>query len=245
MTSARSSSSPDVVRLCAGEDGYAVLCDDGAVRRELKRFAATLAGEGTYTNPVELRANDPKGPAIYWKGRLRHRVERKEELVLAFEAWIYRRLPKPTLHAAVLSFRGRVALFVGESGAGKSVLALTLVKRGWTYLSDEFAPLDRQGRVIAVPRPVFFDAAELPAALARRLTTGNVWWRRTFQDRRGRTRTSIAVVPQRRAESGTRHPISAVFELERRPGASPRLRRLASAAQRTLLFAARTGASLS
>ena len=43
------------------------------------------------------------------------------------------------VHAAVLSRGSGAALFVGDSGVGKSTLAAGLIARGWRYLSDEFA----------------------------------------------------------------------------------------------------------
>ncbi len=41
------------------------------------------------------------------------------------------------LHAAALTRAGVGCLLVGESGAGKSTMALNLVRRGWGYLSDD------------------------------------------------------------------------------------------------------------
>jgi hypothetical protein len=46
------------------------------------------------------------------------------------------------LHAAAAAFGGRAVLFPGVSGGGKSTLVTHLCARGWSYLSDEFAPLD-------------------------------------------------------------------------------------------------------
>jgi len=45
-------------------------------------------------------------------------------------------------HAAVLARNGSAVLFPGPSGAGKSTLSLALASRGWTYLSDEVAPVN-------------------------------------------------------------------------------------------------------
>ena len=42
-------------------------------------------------------------------------------------------------HAAALERRGGVLLLVGHPGAGKSTLALTLVRRGFRLMGDEFA----------------------------------------------------------------------------------------------------------
>jgi hypothetical protein len=56
------------------------------------------------------------------------------------------------LHAAALE-RDRAAwLFVGESGAGKSTTAWGLLHHGFSYLSDELAPIDL-GTLKVIPYP--------------------------------------------------------------------------------------------
>lgn len=46
------------------------------------------------------------------------------------------------LHAGAAAFNGRAVLFPGAPGGGKSTLVTSLCARGWSYLSDEIAPLD-------------------------------------------------------------------------------------------------------
>lgn len=46
------------------------------------------------------------------------------------------------LHAAVLCLNGKAVVISGASGAGKSTLAWHLCNSGFTYLSDELAPID-------------------------------------------------------------------------------------------------------
>jgi hypothetical protein len=46
------------------------------------------------------------------------------------------------LHAAVAEVSGRAHLFVAESGGGKSTTLWGLLHHGWSYMSDELAPID-------------------------------------------------------------------------------------------------------
>ena len=55
------------------------------------------------------------------------------------------------LHAAALAVRGAAVLLAGSNGSGKSILAAALAAEGYGYLSDDCAPIDRQGRVFPVP----------------------------------------------------------------------------------------------
>lgn len=58
------------------------------------------------------------------------------------------------LHAASLERDGRALLLTAPSGGGKSTLAAALALIGWRLLSDEFAMLDDDARLIALARPV-------------------------------------------------------------------------------------------
>lgn len=69
-----------------------------------------------------------------------------------------------TLHAAAVS-RGRGALVVvGDSGTGKSTLALALARQGWGLLSDDSVLLSAGPEVLALRRGVFVEPG--PAATA-------------------------------------------------------------------------------
>jgi hypothetical protein len=60
----------------------------------------------------------------------------------------------PVLHAAVVAdAAGSAVMLAGASGAGKSVLLATLVKRGWGLVTDDLAPvtLDDDQVPFAVP----------------------------------------------------------------------------------------------
>jgi hypothetical protein len=58
------------------------------------------------------------------------------------------------VHAGVVGWRGRAILVPGRSGAGKTTLVAELVKQGAVYYSDEFAVLDRRGRVGPFAKPL-------------------------------------------------------------------------------------------
>jgi hypothetical protein len=82
-----------------------------------------------------------------------------DELLKGFErdlreytaAWAQRRV---FVHAGVVGWRGRAILVPGPSSAGKTTLVAALVRAGATYYSDEYAVLDRQGRVHPYARPL-------------------------------------------------------------------------------------------
>lgn len=58
------------------------------------------------------------------------------------------------LHAASLVNKGKAVLLAGESGSGKTTLAALLLKEGYRYMSDEFAPLSFNMNVMPYPLPL-------------------------------------------------------------------------------------------
>jgi serine kinase of HPr protein (carbohydrate metabolism regulator) len=64
------------------------------------------------------------------------------------------RLSSETIHASTVAMNGRAVLIGGPSGSGKSDLALRLLDRGFTLVSDDQTLLRREGeRLIASPPP--------------------------------------------------------------------------------------------
>jgi hypothetical protein len=58
------------------------------------------------------------------------------------------------VHAGVVGWQGRAILIPGRSMTGKTTLVKALVEAGATYYSDEFAVLDKAGRVQPYPLPL-------------------------------------------------------------------------------------------
>lgn len=58
------------------------------------------------------------------------------------------------VHAGVVGWGGKAVLIPGRSFSGKTTLTAELVKAGATYYSDEFAVLDREGRVHPYAKPL-------------------------------------------------------------------------------------------
>jgi hypothetical protein len=58
------------------------------------------------------------------------------------------------LHAGVVGWQGQAIVVPGRSFTGKSTLVAALVRAGATYYSDEYAVLDRSGRVHPFARPL-------------------------------------------------------------------------------------------
>lgn len=63
------------------------------------------------------------------------------------------RLSSETLHASTVVLAGRAVLIAGRSGAGKSDLALRLIDRGFTLLSDDQTIVRRDGNALIASAP--------------------------------------------------------------------------------------------
>ncbi len=58
------------------------------------------------------------------------------------------------VHAGAVGWQGQAILIPGRSMTGKTTLVKALVEAGATYYSDEFAVLDKEGRVHPYPVPL-------------------------------------------------------------------------------------------
>ena len=66
------------------------------------------------------------------------------------------RLSAETVHASTVALDGRAVLITGLSGSGKSDLALRLLERGFTLVSDDQTMVKRDGNrlVASAPRTI-------------------------------------------------------------------------------------------
>lgn len=58
------------------------------------------------------------------------------------------------VHAGAVLIEGRAVVIPGSSHAGKSSLVAELLRRGASHFSDEYALIDKEGRVHSYPRPL-------------------------------------------------------------------------------------------
>jgi serine kinase of HPr protein (carbohydrate metabolism regulator) len=72
------------------------------------------------------------------------------------------RLSAETVHASTVASEGRAVLITGPSGSGKSDLALRLLDRGFTLVSDDQTVVKRRGdRLIASAPPTIAGKLEI------------------------------------------------------------------------------------
>jgi serine kinase of HPr protein (carbohydrate metabolism regulator) len=72
------------------------------------------------------------------------------------------RLSSESLHASTVAIDGRAVLITGPSGSGKSDLALRLLDRGFSLVSDDQTLVRREGdRLIASPPPTIAGKLEI------------------------------------------------------------------------------------
>jgi len=72
------------------------------------------------------------------------------------------RLSAETVHASTVAIDGRAVLITGPSGSGKSDLALRLLDRGFTLVSDDQTIVRRDGdRLLSSPPPTIAGKLEI------------------------------------------------------------------------------------
>jgi hypothetical protein len=86
--------------------------------------------------------------------RVASREQAERFAVDEIEHAVAERSPFVFLHAGAVTIGGTVVVIPGSSRSGKSTLVRALLAAGATYLSDEYAVLDGDGRVLPYPRPL-------------------------------------------------------------------------------------------
>lgn len=100
-----------------------------------------------------------RGGRIYAGERRRARTADLDHAVAVLESEIRLSVAagavrRTFVHAGVVGWRGRAIVLPGRSRSGKTTLVAELVRAGALYLSDEFAVLDRHGRVHPFAKPL-------------------------------------------------------------------------------------------
>lgn len=101
------------------------------------------------------------------------------------------------VHAGVVGWRGKAIVLPGTTFSGKTSLVAAMVRAGATYYSDEYAVLDRRGRVHPYPRPLVVRENER-AARGRKILPEDLG------GRRGRKPLPLGLVVASRYERGSR-----------------------------------------
>jgi hypothetical protein len=129
-------------------------CDDAGARQVLEANFAALArpGGGSDALPAEMvyvvrRTASGKPFSLSCRNESPLRLDDLADLLYALEKDLIvslqrRRSELLFLHSAVLERGGRGYLLAGDSGSGKSTTTWGLLHRGFSYLSDELAPID-------------------------------------------------------------------------------------------------------
>lgn len=127
--------------------------------------------------------------------------------------------------SAVADSGGRVLVFIGRSGMGKSTLARTLADAGWRYVTDEAVAIDAEGTVLPFPKPLSFRRGDdwktpiAPRALGLTLATGPLRLARLFVlDRRTtRAQPTHSLLPLGEAVSLVGPELSSLWRLRESP----------------------------
>ncbi|HVS14783.1 MAG TPA: hypothetical protein VMV46_12720 [Thermoanaerobaculia bacterium] len=141
----------------------------------LDEIAASLPGARraeTTAAPDERLAITRSGPGLVVGGEPGERFATRAAAVAAAVSRLHFAVARHArdavfLHAGAVAFEGRLILLPGRTFAGKSTLTMALVEAGGEYYSDEYAPIDPEGRVLPYrKRPSLRQASPLsPAAM--------------------------------------------------------------------------------
>ena len=109
-------------------------------------------------NPSER--SSLKDSNLLWRNstlliKTRHRHEVLSALESDLKLFVAESSPSGIfIHSGVVGWKGKAILIPGYSFSGKSTLVSELVQCGAEYYSDEYAVIDKQGRVRPYPKPI-------------------------------------------------------------------------------------------
>ena len=178
------------VELCLRSEVEGVLSDYRALYRDFQE--QTLLPEALDVRVCRERSRYTLGKRFVIRGggeRL-FSVKRTEEILPYLECginWqVSKRLPRYLqVHAAVVQYGGSGVMLPGQPRSGKSTLTAALMTRGWRYLSDEFALIDPETKLLhPFPRALCikegsFEVIErlgLPLSACKRYSKGKKGW---------------------------------------------------------------------
>ncbi len=120
---------------------------------------------------------------IFCDGELLEQCADASQLLPTVEVTIYNLLHSihdklTVIHSAALQRGGSTLMLVGQSGAGKSSLALEAFRQGWTYRTDEITVTDGH-QLWGIARAIQFEpkpvGTSLPPLLAKADTESCQW----------------------------------------------------------------------
>jgi len=106
-----------------------------------------------------LRRNGRSSHRLYEAGQIVANSEDLDWVLEAFERQVKMYLAEMAprrvfVHAGAVGWQGKAIIVPGRSYSGKTSLVAELVRAGATYYSDEYAVLDKYGRVHPYPSPL-------------------------------------------------------------------------------------------
>jgi hypothetical protein len=124
-----------------------------ASKSQNAQWLYSLFSRPSRANPDKVFHQLHTGPDLLTRGtdfpRIRDAFGTDLQVTLALGSpWRY------FIHAGAVGWKGRTIILPGDAGTGKTRLTMALLQAGAALFSDEFAVLDRAGRVHPYPLPL-------------------------------------------------------------------------------------------
>ncbi|HFQ79975.1 MAG TPA: PqqD family peptide modification chaperone [Desulfobacterales bacterium] len=128
---------------------------------------------------------------------------------------------KLLFHAAVLGRAGKVIIFPGVTGSGKTTLTAALIRQGWKFFSDELAVMDSERLTISsFPLPMSIKSGSVPILEPFYPTLGRA---KEYRRPDGKVVRYLAPPPASLADGSEEAEIAAIIFPRRQDDYSPRL----------------------